>query len=209
MKRFKAYIIDFDGTLIDSYEGLSTFYNHAFGAIGYHVSDEECYHFSKISLEAAYNEKVGKRELLDKFTKAAYDFVSTGVLLKYNKFFYDSENFISFIKDSNLPCALVTGNAHIHVNMVLNNLHTGDFLKAIITSEDISKQKPDPEGLLLAMNKLNYHDDLSDICYVGDSYNDYLAAKSAGITPILIDRHNEFKENSDYIRITTLDELFK
>ncbi|MCR4879881.1 MAG: HAD family hydrolase [Bacilli bacterium] len=207
MKKFKLYIIDFDGTLIDSYKGLPIFYRTAFGAIGYDVSDEEAYHFSKISLQAAFIEKVNKEELIPAFKQASYNIIDTKVLLPYNVPFLDTLPFINYIKDNKLDCALVTGNAIRHVNMVLDNLSINDFLKVKVTSEDLKKQKPDPEGINLVMKNLHYSGELKDVCYIGDSYNDYLAAKAAGVTPILLDRYQEFKENEDYILIKSLEEL--
>lgn len=210
MKKFKLYIIDFDGTLIDSYKGLPIFYNYAFGAIGYKVSEEEAYHFSKISLQAAYLEKVDDPNDLDKlkaFKEAAYNIIDTRILLPYNNLYEDAPIFINYIKENKLPCALVTGNARKHVDMVLNNVHADDFLSLEVTSEDLDKQKPDPEGINLVMSKLNYQGELKDVCYIGDSYNDYLAAKAAGITPILVDRFSEYNENEDYILIHSLNEI--
>lgn len=208
MNRYKLYIIDFDGTLIDSYEGLPIFYRHAFGKLGYDVSDEEAYYFAKISLQQAFKEKINKPELEEEFSNACYEIVNTGVLLPHNKLYNDAEHFIKFIKDNNLDCTLVTGNAHVHVNMVLNNLKINDFLKLIITSEDLKNQKPDPEGILLTLDKLHYQGDKKEVCYIGDSINDYLAAKNAGVTPILVDRFNEYSHIEDAILIHSLDELF-
>ena len=207
MKHYKAYILDFDGTLIDSYDGLSMFYDETFGAIGYQVTEEEKRYFPKISLQEAYAKKVNRPDLLDDFTKAAWNLVDSGLLLKHNKLYKDTLPFINYLKDNKIPNAIVTGNATKHVNLVLNNLEINNFYDTIVCSIDIEKQKPDPEGILLAIKRLNYQGDLKDICYVGDAYNDYLAAKRAGVTPILIDRHNEFEKSDEYIRIEHLEEL--
>lgn len=207
MKKYNLYIIDFDGTFIDSYEGLPIFYRYAFGSLGYDISDKDAYRFSKMSLQAAFIEKINKPELVEEFSKKCYEIVNTGVLLEHNKLFIDTLPFIKYIKDNNLPLVLVTGNAHIHVNKVLNNLGLNDIFDLIITSEDIKHQKPDPEGIKLALTKMNYLGELNDVCYIGDAYNDYLAAKEAKVTPILLDRFNEYNENEDYILIHSLEDV--
>ena len=54
----------------------------------------------------------------------------------------------------------------------------------------------------------NYHGDKKDVCYVGDSVNDCLAAVNAGVVPILLDRNDEYA-NTPYQRIKSLNELLK
>ena len=44
---------------------------------------------------------------------------------------------------------------------------------------DVMKVKPDPEGLLLAVEKLGVK--IEDALYVGDSYVDAMAAEAAGM----------------------------
>ena len=204
MKDYKIYIVDFDGTLIDSYEGLPIFYRHAFGAFGYTITDEDAYRFSKMSLEAAYIEKINKPELEEEFSKKCYEIVNTDTLLPYNKLFSDTLPFINYIKDKGVPFVIVTGNSHVHVKKVLKNLGIDEYFTDIITSEDLKNQKPDPEGINLVLNKCHFFGDLKDVCYIGDAYNDFLAAKNAGVTPILVDRFNEFKENEDYLLVHSL-----
>lgn len=210
MKRFNLYIIDFDGTLIDSYNGLKTFYHQIFSYIGYPVTDEECFKFTKMSLQEAFYLKTHSTDpkLIQKFTDKCNAVVATRELLKYNIPFKDTFPFINYIKDNNIPCVLVTGNVMHHIQMVYDNLGIPNFTIFNICSSDIKKQKPDPEGLLLSLERFNYQGDKKDVCYIGDAYNDYLAAKAAGITPIMIDRLNEFQNLDDAIIIHDLMELF-
>ncbi len=48
--------------------------------------------------------------------------------------------------------------------------------------EEVKKEKPDPEGLLKAKHKLRVKIPI----YIGDTINDCLAAKSAGMLSIFI-----------------------
>lgn len=208
MKQYQLYILDFDGTLINSYEGLKIFYKEVFGHFGYEITDKECYDFSKMSLQKAFQIKINDESLMKEFADVAYALVETGILLEHNIPYEDALNFLHYIKDNNLPLVIVTGNSIKHVNKVLNYWDLSTYPSQIICSEDLTHQKPNPEGIKLAMKKMGYEGELEDVCYVGDAYNDYLAAKSAGVTPILVDRFNEYKNDADYLRILNLEELF-
>ena len=53
---------------------------------------------------------------------------------------------------------------------------------------------------------IGYKGDKKNVCYVGDSLNDCIAATKAGIVPILLDRNNEYSD-APYLRICSLKEL--
>lgn len=53
------------------------------------------------------------------------------------------------------------------------------FMECCILAEDTFKHKPDPEPLLMCLNRLNLNN--NEVCYVGDSYSDYLASSASGI----------------------------
>ena len=58
------------------------------------------------------------------------------------------------------------------------------FFEVVITREDMKMLKPDPEGLLLALRKLN----AEDFLFVGDLAHDSRAAKRAGAISIMVKR---------------------
>ena len=208
MRKFKVYLLDFDGTLIDSYDGLSIFYNAIFNEIGCTVSKEEEYEFSKISLQEAFKRKCDDPSKLDRFTKKCFEMVDSKVLLVHNKTFKDTIPFINYLIDNKITNAIVTGNDIKHAEMVFDNLNIPTFYNAFISSKDLTYQKPHPEGILLALKKLGYQGDLKEVCYVGDAWNDFLAAREAGVTPILVNRFNEYQPSEEYILINNLSELY-
>ncbi len=53
------------------------------------------------------------------------------------------------------------------------------FFDVIVADEDMEKKKPNPEGLLTALEKLNAAP--QQAVYVGDAISDYTAAKRAGM----------------------------
>jgi HAD superfamily hydrolase (TIGR01548 family) len=75
------------------------------------------------------------------------------------------------------PLAVFTGRIYRELDYTLDRWKVRDCFERIITVEDVSKPKPDPEGLLkiLAGRKP------STALYVGDNIDDALAAKAAEI----------------------------
>ena len=81
-----------------------------------------------------------------------------------------------------------------------------DFFAVLVGNREAPNPKPSPEPILKALEMINYQGDKKDVCYVGDSINDCIAAINAGITPILLDRDDEYLD-APYLRIKSLREL--
>lgn len=73
--------------------------------------------------------------------------------------------------------AIFTGRTRKELDHTLELLKVRKFFRDIITVEDVTHPKPDPEGLVTI---LKGRDPLSAI-YVGDSIDDAIAARSVGI----------------------------
>lgn len=53
------------------------------------------------------------------------------------------------------------------------------YIDEAVLADDTTKHKPDPEPLLLCLDKLQLNKE--DVIYIGDSYSDYQAAINAGV----------------------------
>lgn len=53
------------------------------------------------------------------------------------------------------------------------------YIDAVVLEDDTPLHKPNPTPLLLCLEKLNVQ--ANEAIYIGDTYNDYLAAKNAGM----------------------------
>lgn len=87
------------------------------------------------------------------------------------------------LKKYNLKSAIYTNNSKKTIGLYLTN-PVFEFLKefSILTRDDFSRPKPDPEGILSIIegfqdNKISKRNTL----YIGDSYLDAIAANRAGI----------------------------
>lgn len=85
---------------------------------------------------------------------------------------------------SGISLGVVTGRTRSEADSVIGKFFPKIFRKDfIIALEDCEKEKPDPEPLLLLKRRANTSAEL----YIGDTINDYLAAKSAGAIFLSVD----------------------
>lgn len=126
-----------------------------------------------------YLVSLGEQEHVELFisNKKSYDRYYS----RYIKPYEDSVEFILNIHDS-LSLALVTGARKILVSSALTKLNIYDLFSVIITAEDCTIGKPNPEGYNMAslgLNKLGINN--SEILVIEDHPLGIRAAKSAGL----------------------------
>ncbi len=89
---------------------------------------------------------------------------------------------------------------------ILIGLGLGSAVDAVISSAQVGLHKPDPRIFELACDRLGVRADRS--AHVGDHYYaDVIGARTAGLAPVLIDRHGDGDAPADVPVVTTLDAL--
>ncbi len=83
------------------------------------------------------------------------------------------------IRSSHRRLALFTGVEKKMMEYTLNPFKLSEFFEIRVTADDVLKSKPDPEGINLALSKLNAA--ARESMYVGDSPADIIAGKKAGV----------------------------
>ncbi len=75
------------------------------------------------------------------------------------------------------PLALFTGRTRTELHHTLDRLKMRQYFTKIVTMDDVDRLKPDPEGLLRVLGKLNPR----DAVYLGDNVDDALSSQRAGV----------------------------
>jgi HAD superfamily phosphatase len=75
------------------------------------------------------------------------------------------------------PLALFTGRTRTELDYTLDRLKTRQYFTSIVTMNDVSQQKPHPEGLLRLIGKL----DPRRVIYLGDNVDDAISSRRAGV----------------------------
>ncbi|MCK4443224.1 MAG: HAD-IIIA family hydrolase, partial [Thermoplasmata archaeon] len=88
---------------------------------------------------------------------------------------------------------------------IFGRLGLEHHFKTIISSADVKVLKPDPEIFRIALDRTRVKPQES--IYVGNAYDpDVVGCRSAGMTPVLIDRGDE-RQETDCPKISQLGEL--
>jgi HAD superfamily hydrolase (TIGR01549 family) len=97
-----------------------------------------------------------------------------------------AEKIPEILKQNDIQSVIYTNNTKNTVNLYLDKPQF-NFLKyfEFITRDDVKHPKPNPEGILSILNRKKTPK--ANTAYIGDSYIDAGAAKSAGIRFILFD----------------------
>ena len=74
---------------------------------------------------------------------------------------------------------IVTTKFAYRIRNIMKKFDAEDLFDEVIGVGDVAKVKPDPEGLLLAVERLGVKKE--EVLYVGDSFVDAKAAEAAGI----------------------------
>lgn len=89
---------------------------------------------------------------------------------------------------------------------ILAQLGVDGYLSVVISSGEVGLTKPQPEIFRVAVERTGVAPE--EALYVGDQYeNDVLGARRAGLTPILVDRHDLFPHLTEVTRIRSLGEV--
>jgi len=175
----QALLFDFDGTLGNTLPAWTGAFDTVLQHHGVQVPEEQvinyCFHSCPDEVirshgiadgvafkERVWNTVIDRMELVEPFQ----DLVETLVALRSHGF----------------KLAVVTNTRRAAIEPVLSRWNVRHHFEAVITIEDVSHGKPDPEMLQRALNKLNVSP--SHTYIVGDSKSDVVAGKRAGIKTI-------------------------
>ncbi|MFH1235419.1 MAG: HAD family phosphatase [Parcubacteria group bacterium] len=91
--------------------------------------------------------------------------------------------------------ALTTGSPKVEVNLILQRLNITDDFEVVVTADDFTRSKPDPESYLLTLKKLGLKPD--ECVAIEDSLPGIKSVKAAGMKCIAISTthtHGELRE---------------
>lgn len=204
--RWPIVLFDLDGTLCNTVDLILASFHHAhrevlgqeldeavaLGWIGRTLRDIYAPYEQAAQLEASYL----------RFNLANLERLQTG---------YDGiRELLTDLKAQGIRTGVVTSKRHEGAARSLAAAGLDQLIPVVCAMEDTGQHKPNPQPLLLAMEKLGVHDS-SHGAYVGDATVDVQAAHAAGLASLAVTwgagTRDELAAQAPLALCTTVDEL--
>lgn len=204
----KTLLFDIDGTLLDTDMLIIRSYMHLFDTYrpDYPLKLSELSSFLGPVLKDVFPKyfKEDFQTLLNTYHTYSHQNIKRFVYL------YDGViDMLKAFKKKGYKLGIVTNRFGYSVKEVLEPFSISSYFDCIITLDDVKDGKPSPEGILLAIDRLNSQKE--DTIYIGDNKSDKEASINAGIKTALVSwsygRDNKLL-NPDYL-INSYDEFTK
>ncbi|MBO5509759.1 MAG: HAD family hydrolase [Lachnospiraceae bacterium] len=179
---YNTFIFDFDYTLGDSTDGIVQCANYGLEKIGFGACDVETIRKTiGLSLKNTYEALTGRAddEEADVFISAFKE--KADEVMTENSCLYEGvKDTLLDMKKKGYRIGIVTTKYRYRIEQILSKYNALNMVDIIIGGDDVKLEKPAPEGLLMAVNKLDSSKD--DVLYVGDSIVDAKTACNAEIS---------------------------
>ena len=195
-KKFKAILIDLDGTMFDTAPEITIAINQTLQALNFKtLSFNTIRQFIGKGVDnlvnqslLASNEKVHieKNKALNLFN----DFYKK--IAKQSKPYDDVESTLQFLQDKQIKLACVTNKPSSHTYLILEESDFEKFFDCIICGDEMKFKKPHQFSIDFVRKKL----DVSEVetLMVGDSSNDIRAANNAGVSVATVPYGYQYEE---------------
>ena len=179
---FSVYLFDFDYTLANAEKGIIICYRKVLNLHGHpEVSDDAIRRTVGYPVEDSFTmlcgvtDEVTLREYRREFGEEA------DIHMTVNTYLYPlAVPVIRELKSRGKKAGIVSTKNRYRMVEILDKYGASSLFDIIVGGEDVKNPKPDPQGVLLAAEKLGVKK--KEILYTGDSMVDALTAKNAGVS---------------------------
>lgn len=181
MKVYSLYLFDFDLTLVDTREVIVKCFHKTMTDLGFpRKNDKKLARLIGLPMGEAVGIALGTQdeELISRFCKA-YTVVADRYMTAGTHFYPETLPALQKLKDSGAKIGIVSSKTASRIEERLRLSHCEHLIDHVIGSHDVTTHKPDPEGLLKALEYFSIPKE--DTLYTGDHLVDAQAAEAAGI----------------------------
>ncbi|MFX0183082.1 MAG: HAD family hydrolase [Candidatus Hodarchaeota archaeon] len=201
MKKPSVFLFDLDGVILDSEPLIIQSWKNAHKYISPDIEWEEEKFLNLMGQPAiAIPKGMGiPEELHGDYVEAFRNHLNRNEL----PIFDDVLPVLDKIKELRIPTSIITGARTKSAVEILNDKNMLHYFSEIIGADLTTRGKPFSDPIVLTLKKLNITMN-KNVFFIGDSINDLLAARAAGITSVLLWRKQlaipqKMRDYADYI----------
>ena len=182
LRNIKNLIFDLDGTLIDSSEGVVNTVNATLKHFGEpERTPPEITRFIGYPLEEMFHtfSHLPYPELWEKFQELGRD-----VITDFSQPIEGVDLVLKELHQRGYRLGIGTTKIHFHLDKIVRKFEWNQLFDALVGADDVPRVKPHPDAFLQVMSLLGGN--TSNSLVVGDTINDLLAARAAGLTAAIL-----------------------
>lgn len=178
----KGILFDFDGTLINTNDLIRESLDHvSMDYRGRLCTEEEIQDIwgKPLVEQVAVFAKEGIDEMVDAYRnyyRARMDVRTT--------IFEGIKELIEALHEGGIRQAILSNKGSRGIRHGLEAFDLNHYFDPVLSSEDVEKRKPDPEGVRMILEAWGF--DPEEVLLVGDSPHDLRAARAAGVGAVLV-----------------------
>ena len=199
--KYKAFLFDLNGTMIDDMAYHVKAWHAIFNNLGINISiqrmKEECY---------GKNDEVIERIMPGKFSEEEKTEMSYAKERAYQKTFRPHLKLIDGLSEflekaiqQNIQIAIGSAAIMFNIDFVLDGLNIRKYFSAIVSADDVNRSKPDPETYLKCAEALNVPP--KDCIVFEDAPKGVESAVNAGMRSVVLTILHDEHEFSQYPNI--------
>ncbi len=204
-KKIRGIVFDLDGTLIDSYQAIYLGFHHAYTQLGLvPLSYEEVRRVVGQGLHHTFRNLLGEERVEQ--AVALFRQKYEEIFRAHTHLLPEAREVLESLHRRGVRLAVATNKLGRFAWEIFAEFGMEDLFAVVVGDGDVSQNKPHPEMLWLAMEKLGTGKD--ETLFVGDSVIDIQTARNAGVRVMAIPTGNTDREDLVKARPTVLLERF-
>ncbi len=196
----KAFIFDLNGTMIDDMQ----YHAHAwFGILNNDLKAGLTQDEVNVQMYGKNNELLERIFGKNHFSQEKMDELSIEKERRYQESFLPNlklinglQMFLERSEQAGIPMAIGSAAITFNIDFILDNLHIRRFFKAIVSADDVTTSKPDPETFIKCAELLNVSP--GNCIVFEDAPKGVEAAQNAGMDCVVLTTMHEKEEFSRY-----------
>jgi phosphoglycolate phosphatase len=190
--KVRAVIFDLDGTLIDSYQAIYLAFHYTYSEMGLPpLSYQQVERAVGRGLAHTFRELLGEERVPQALTLFRQKYEE--VFRAHTDLLPDVREVVESLQGRGIQLAVATNKLGRFSRAIFEHFGMDKMFAVILGDGDVSQNKPDPEMLYLAMDKMGVGKE--ETIFVGDSVIDIQTGKNAGIRVFAVPTGNTDRED--------------